>query len=212
MQAASAFRRGTRYIPEPLRRATQIKLSNVPTTAIPADLRRLINRAQVQGVEHAAIDYHRFEPSGHAYLQLKHSDFLLPNLAALEKVSLSGVHLVAEPSNREPMSEQFDGNGLSSELDSNGKNVVVWGLPKAIGPEVLDRLIQGFNFPPGEPYIFKLPTLPFTGRETFTLACRFMVRLTSESEAHRLVRELHMTPYWPDLHGTKYPIRARVIY
>lgn len=34
-----------------LQRATRIQLSNVPPTATPADLRRLIARGQVQGVE-----------------------------------------------------------------------------------------------------------------------------------------------------------------
>ncbi|KAJ7489841.1 hypothetical protein B0H11DRAFT_1859835 [Mycena galericulata] len=209
MASNSALRRGTRYIPDSLKRAKQIQLSNVPQTATPADLRRLITRAQVQGVEHAAIYYRRFEASGRAYLQLTHPDFLLPNLDALEKVTISGVHVVAEPINRAPATERelLNGNGLSSELDSNGKNVVVWGLPKTAGPELLDQLMQDFSFPPGEPYIFKTP-IP-TG---FTLASRFLVRLASVSEAHRLVRQLHMTNYRPDVYGAKHPIRARVIY
>lgn len=161
-----------------LRLATQIQLSNVPRTATPADLRRLISRAQVQGVEHSmvssflwpqghpliptpsvALDYHRLEPNGRAYLELTHPDYLSPNLDALEKVTISGVHLVAEPSNRVPdfENEQLNGDGLSSELGSNGKNVVVWGLPKGAGPGMLDQLMDGFSFPPGEPYIFKMP-------------------------------------------------------
>jgi hypothetical protein len=51
-------------------------------------------------------------------------------------------------------------DGLSTELASNGRHVVVWGLPHAVEPEVLDNEIlrpSSFRFPPGEPYIFKLP-------------------------------------------------------
>ncbi|KAJ7109244.1 hypothetical protein C8R44DRAFT_802008 [Mycena epipterygia] len=207
--ASAPLRRGTRYIPESLKRATQIQLSNVPKTATPADLRRLIIRGQVQGVEHAAIEYKRLDPTGRAYLQLIHPDFLLPNLDALERVSLSGVHLLAEPSNRAPtpMPEQMNGNGLSSELKSDGKNVVLWGIPKAVGAELVDELLEGFSFPPGEPYIFKMPA-----PDSFTFVGRFLVRLVSAPEAHRLVRQFHMTHWNPPVHGNKYTIRARVIY
>ncbi|KAJ7470626.1 hypothetical protein FB451DRAFT_345769 [Mycena latifolia] len=219
---ASSLRK--RVIPESLKRATQIELSNLPRTATPADLRRLILRGQVQGVEHASIEYHRLEPTGRAYLQLTQPEFLLPNLDALEKVSISGVHPVAEPSDRPAMSDQINGNGLGSELDSNGTCVVIWGLPKSIRPEALDKLFQGFSFPQGEPYIFKMPRLaalaflrPSSKTSTpspqlFTFTSRFLVRLDSVSEAHRLVRQLHMTSWNPVQHGTKYPMRARVIY
>ncbi|KAJ7219147.1 hypothetical protein GGX14DRAFT_590278, partial [Mycena pura] len=189
-----------------------IELSNVPPTATPADLRRLISRAQVHGVEDAAIDYYRLEPTGRAYLKLTHPDFLLPSLDALEKVSISGVHPVAEPSSRPSMSTQADGNGLSSELGSDGKHVVVSGLPKAVGPEVVDELLEGFSFPPGEPYIFKLPRCAVCPPPHFTFVSRFLVRLSSVSEAHRLVRQLHMTNFKPAVHETRYPLRARVIY
>jgi hypothetical protein len=97
------------------------------------------------------------DPTGRAYLKLTHPDYLLPNLDALEKVTISGVHPIAEPSHGRPNFAPHDGSGLSTELASNGKNVVVWGLPKAVGPEVLDELMVGFSFPPGEPYIFKMP-------------------------------------------------------
>jgi len=188
-------------------RTTQIQLSNVPKTATPADLRRLVTRAQVNGVEDVAIEYHSLEPNGRAYLKLTHPDYLLPNLDALEKVTISGVHLVAEPSDRAPMSDRFNGNGLSSELDSNGKNVVISGLPKSMNLEGVDRLLKGFSFPPGEPYIFKIPST-----EAFIMTRRFLVRLVSVPEAHRLVCQLHLRWFRPELYQLQYPIRARVIY
>ncbi|KAJ7905356.1 hypothetical protein B0H14DRAFT_2327192, partial [Mycena olivaceomarginata] len=188
-----------------------VQLSNVPPTATPADLRRLIYRSQVQGVEDVSIEYRHLSPTGRAYVKLTHSDFLQPSLDALESVTISGVHTIAEPSDRPPLAAQLEGNGLSSELDSNGRYVAVWGLPKAVGPETLDAILGGrFTFPPGEAYIFKMPH-PDTNNN-FTMAARFLVRLASVSEAHRLVRELHMTYYQPEIHKTNYPLRARVIY
>jgi hypothetical protein len=171
-----------------------------------------------------AIEYRSLEPNGRAYLKLTHPDYLLPNLDALEKVTISGVHLVAEPSDRAPMSDQLNGNGLSSELDSNGKNVVISGLPKSMKLEGVDRLLKGFSFPPGEPYIFKIPRYSpnfllnrFASNldlstEAFIMTRRFLVRLVSVPEAHRLVCQLHLRWFRPELYQLQYPIRARVIY
>ncbi|KAJ6630625.1 hypothetical protein B0H10DRAFT_2207690 [Mycena sp. CBHHK59/15] len=193
------------YVVPSLKRATQIELSNVPRTATPADIRRLVARSQIGGVEQVDIEYRRLEPSGRAYLQLTHADFLLPGLDALEKVTISGVHPVAKPSDRKPRPDVVGetGDGISSELARDGKNAVVWGLPRRAGPELLDSLLGGFKFPPGEPYIFPLP-MP----EYFTMYSRFLVCLQSVSEAHRLVRQLHMTYHFDH----KFQIRARVIY
>lgn len=105
-----------------------------------------------------SIEYRHLSPTGRAYVKLTHSDFLQPSLDALESVTISGVHTIAEPSDRPPLAAQLEGNGLSSELDSNGRYVAVWGLPKAVGPETLDAILGGrFTFPPGEAYIFKMP-------------------------------------------------------
>ncbi|KAF8212378.1 hypothetical protein K438DRAFT_1806425 [Mycena galopus ATCC 62051] len=212
---ASASLRRVRQIPQSLRSATQVELSNVPRTATPADLRRLVMRAQVQGVEDVAIEYNHLTPTGRAYLKFTHSNYARASLDILEKYSITGVHPTAEPSDRAPVSAQLEGNGLSSELDSRGRYVTVWGLPRAVGPEVLDKLIVNrFSFPPGEPYIFKMPPLggERSGGPMFTLFSRFLVRLSSVSEAQRFVRELHMTYFQPEEHKTRYPIRARVIY
>lgn len=43
-------------------------------------------------------------------------------------------------------------------------------------------------------------------------ASRYVVRAKSKSEAHRIVRRLHMTYYKPDNYGGNFPIRARIIY
>ncbi|KAJ7172614.1 hypothetical protein C8R46DRAFT_1348986 [Mycena filopes] len=203
---ASTLIRRTRRIPPSLQHATNIKLSNIPRTATPADLRRLVLRSQVPGVGDVAIENEFLEPTGNAYLKLTHSDYLRPaSLEALEKVTISGLHPVAEPSAATPPPVLHYGTGLSSDIASNGKSVVMWGFPKTVDPAALDRqALVGFSFPPGEDYIFNL--LKYTG------SGRFMVRLVSTSEAHRLVRELHMTHWRPDSHGKKYLIRARVIY
>ncbi|KAJ7046644.1 hypothetical protein C8F04DRAFT_1061239 [Mycena alexandri] len=205
---ASAIRRARRISPS-LQNATLIKLTNISPTATPADIRRLVLRSQIPGVEDVAIDNTFLEPNGSAFLTLAHPDYLVPrSLDALEMVTISGLHPIAEPSNRKPARALFQGSGLSSELKSDGKNVVVWGFPHILDPAALDQqALGGFSFPPGEDYIFKMPTTP-----KYSSCSRFMVRLASVPEAHRLVRQLHMTHWRPDYHGNKYLIRARVIY
>lgn len=100
------------------------------------------------------------EPNGTAFLKLAHSDYMAPAaLEALEKVTISGLHPVAEPSKRWPAPALYHGSGLSSDLASDGKNVVVWGFPEILDPAALDRdALGGFSFPPGEDYIFKIAT------------------------------------------------------
>jgi len=41
---------------------------------------------------------------------------------------------------------------------------------------------------------------------------RFLVQLTSVSEAQRLVREMHMTYFEPETLGNKFMLRARIIH
>jgi hypothetical protein len=43
------------------------------------------------------------------------------------------------------------------------------------------------------------------------MTCRVLVRLRSASEAFRLLRNLHMTYFEPDVWEDKYIIRARLI-
>ncbi|KAK7014977.1 hypothetical protein R3P38DRAFT_2998748 [Favolaschia claudopus] len=214
--ASSSLRRQLRRIPDALQRATQIELSNVPRTATPADIRRLVFRAQVQGVDDVSIDYYHLNPTGRAYLKLTHSDFLLPALDALEKITISGVHPTAEPSDRPSYATEYawtEGNGLSSEIKSYGKAVAVWGYPKSFTPEALDRSLAGrFTFPQNEAYIFKLPGRETDASKPFTLYSRFFVRLDSVSEAHRFVRELHLTYHAPLQHQAKYSLHAHVIH
>lgn len=51
-----------------------------------------------------------------------------------------------------------------------------------------------------------------TGTNAFSRGSKHLVRMSSEAEAHRLVRSLHMTYFEPEVHKQKYLIRASVIY
>ncbi|KAF7295044.1 hypothetical protein MIND_01042600 [Mycena indigotica] len=200
--------RTTRYIPDHLSRATQIQLSRIPITAKPTDIRRLVARAQAPGVEDVAIEYRQLEPTGRAFLKLTHTSLLMPCLTALESVSIAGVHPLAEPSDRKASRSTF--SGLSSELGSDGKHAVVEGIPSGAGGghTVLEQLLASMHFRrphTNERYVEKLAS------RTQAIH-RFLVRLASPAEAQRLVRLVHMTHYLPSLYGTKYPLRARVIY
>ncbi|KAF7304610.1 hypothetical protein MKEN_01174900 [Mycena kentingensis (nom. inval.)] len=186
--------------------ATQIKLSNLPLTAKPDDIRRLVARSQAPGVDKIAIEYRDLEPTGCAVLNLTNTNHLSTCLNALESVSISGVHPKAEPERRTLLPTLV--NGLSSELQSNDRHVVVSGLPKGLGPAEMDQMLRRWHFRPrnGETSAVVLAARD-KGRTD-----RYLVHLDSVSEAHRLVRLLHMAYYDPAVYGQQYPLRARVIY
>ncbi|KZO95165.1 hypothetical protein CALVIDRAFT_179483 [Calocera viscosa TUFC12733] len=118
------------------------------------------------------------------------------------------------------------GNGPDAGTRSMGRDVVLYGLPGKIEPEDVLAALKGFAFrkkankkdlgneaetdgmdeEERAQAVYKLPQI---GR---SLTSRHLVRLESQSEAHRLVRQLHMTYWDQDLWGTKYTCRARVVY
>jgi len=102
------------------------------------------------------------------------------------------------------------GNGPDGGLASNGKNVIMWGLPGKLEPAYLKSYLKRFTLSgkTGEEEITKLEL----GSAVNALSSRHLVRCISVSEAHRLVRMMHMTYYNQPLYEEKYLVRARVIY
>nr|GAT44021.1 predicted protein [Mycena chlorophos] len=198
----------------PLKQATQIQLTNIPKTATPSDIRRLVARAKAPGVESVAIEYKQLRPTGRAVLNLAHSGFLTECLRLLEGVSISGAHPVARPSEWKHKSNLM--NGLSSELGTNGMHVYISGIPRHPRWEVpaLEELLASHKFsrPIGSnaPWIEKLPLSRRLNVEPNVRD--FRVRFGSVAEAHRFVRQVHMTYYLQSKHGTTYPLQAWVLY
>lgn len=46
----------------------------------------------------------------------------------------------------------------------------------------------------------------------YVIASKHLVRATSVTLAHQIVRKIHMTYFHEESYGTKYPIRASIVY
>ncbi|KAG1875080.1 hypothetical protein C8R48DRAFT_691336 [Suillus tomentosus] len=199
---------------------THIQLRELPRSALLTDLRRLCIRNQLLGVTDVAIDYHRFLPTGRAYLTLAHTKHLQKNLQALEKASVGSLTIKATsaPAPRSghgldrtgTQRKVFSGNGPHGGMSSRMKHVVIWGLPGKISEEAVENYLRDFRLDNVDGKIGAVKVeLP---ANTFSLYSRYLVRPTSMPEAHRLVRKLHMTYYQPEHWGRRYQLRARVVY
>jgi len=102
------------------------------------------------------------------------------------------------------------GNGPQGSILNPGKNVVLWGFPGKMREDGVEDLLKSWRlaWSAGVLEVVKMERV----EQQFTLVSRFLVRLASASEAHRLVRLLHMTYHEPETRGQKYQVRARVIY
>jgi len=205
-----------------------IQLRNVPRTAIPSDIRRLVSRTKLQGVADVAVDYHRFSPTGRAYLTLTNSDYLRPNLTALQKSHISTFPIKAmssSPPNNGPPSRMrgakgrteavnrgiITGNGPHGGMLNPSRNVVIWGLPGRLTRAQLRDFLKDCNVPDTDESRMEIVKLHRTD-DSFSIFSRHLVRLQSMALAHHLVRLLHMTYFEEGKWGRQYQIRARVIY
>ena len=121
------------------------------------------------------------------------------------------------------------GDGPNGGITSNNKSVVLYGLPGKMTVEALTYYLKSFKLAdpaPESKEIVKMDLYVHVRSACFTtvlipyisppghqsLTSRFLVRLASSSEAHRLVRKLHETFYEPEIFDKRYRVRARVIY
>ncbi|CCM02401.1 uncharacterized protein FIBRA_04499 [Fibroporia radiculosa] len=212
--------------PEP----THVLLSNVPRTATPADIRRLCAKHKAVHVSRVAIDYHRFTPTGRAWLTITSPNFAQNTAKSLNRSMLGASTIASHPADpsaktRPPFRTRGTkgrleaaerglvmGMGPDGGVSNQGRNVVIYGMPGKMTPESLREYLKSFKLAGsegGQKEIIKLE-VPEVQRVTFI--SRYFVRTSSISEAHRLVRRVHMTFFQSDIHGTRYPIRAQVLY
>ncbi|EPT06196.1 hypothetical protein FOMPIDRAFT_1034132 [Fomitopsis schrenkii] len=206
---------------------TFILAHNVPRSAIPADIKRVCAKYKVEHVSDVSLDYYRFQPTGRAWLTLSSPNYMQHALKAMQGTVLSGKALRGVPVNdpseaitrtrgvkgRLEAAERglFTGNGPNGMSTGQGKGVVIYGLPGKLTPGGLRTYLRNFKLASaeaGQQEIVKLET----PNKRLTLKSRYYVRLSSVAEAHRLVRELHMTFFERNIYENKYPIRAQVVY
>jgi len=184
----------------------------------------------VTGVKEVAVNYERFSPTGSAYLTLVTSEVLNYNLKKLQHTTISSLPITAASSYppghvlRRARGERGRmnaagrgvvlGNGPRAGLLSGGKNVALWGLPGKLANEALKGYLQNFKLAgtEGGKREFTRIDLQSSITPSFSRVSKHVVRMSTEAEAHRLVRVLHMTYFEPEIHKQKYLVRARVIY
>jgi hypothetical protein len=122
----------------------------------------------------------------------------------------------------------IQGNGLHGGVGRGGTNVVLWGLPGTLTEQGLKSSLVHFQLigtAGGKRDIYKIEkcvySFPYSDLAdvschrpdfVFSALSRFLVRTVSISEAHRLVRYLHMVHFRPDIFQDKYLVRARIVY
>ncbi|EIN07428.1 hypothetical protein PUNSTDRAFT_114870 [Punctularia strigosozonata HHB-11173 SS5] len=212
----------------PLSKAARlhIQLRDLPRSALPSDIRRVINKAKVENVADVTLDYKKFVPTGRAYLTMTHPDFTESNIRKLHGLTLTSIPVTvftcdpppgdARPSRSRGVQGRAEaeergvitGNGPNGGITGRGKTVALWGLPWKITSEQVKLNLKGFQFAASGDEVYKLDK---AGIENHSQS-RHIVRLASASEAHRLVRRLHLTYWSKEMYGTKFLVRARVIY
>ncbi|KAK7693396.1 hypothetical protein QCA50_002964 [Cerrena zonata] len=218
-----------RYKGAPPTSSRYMKLSNVPRSTTPADLRRFCAKNKIENTESFILNYERFRPTGTAFISFTKPDFTPNALKVLHGNTLGGSRIEAELvrphdfnsggftrtrgiKGRAEAAERglFDGTGPNAGLTRNGANVLITGLPGKSTVDIIRTFVRSYKpagfEDKGDVIKVELPHM------RMAVTASFVVRLASVSEAHRLVRNLHMVYYRSDLFHEKYPLRAHVIY
>jgi len=225
MSAFAAIRRSALRTADTLPKdhsSVHVKLTGLPRTATPADITRLLAMNKVHNITKVTLDYRRFEPTGCAFLTLSQPSVLPKTLASLKQLRYFGHPLIprttrppSEPrmrsrglKGREEASERsiVAGTGSQAGITDVGRSVLLSGLPGKISTNAVRRCLNDYNLMGGQAEVVKMAS-----NSKSTMTSRVLVRLCSPSEAFRLLRNLHMTNYEPDVWGDKYIIRAKLI-
>ncbi|KAI8998580.1 hypothetical protein BD414DRAFT_512189 [Trametes punicea] len=221
----TALRRAGKDVLQAKPPRVHVELSGLPRTALPHDLRRLCGKSKVENVGSVAIDYERFRPTGKGILTFSLPEYAAAAYKALNSTVVGGKRVQARPISIVPEIPRsrgikgrleaaqrgiITGNGPSGGVTSSGRNVVLYGLPAKVIPAVLVEALRSFKLAGtefGKEVVVKLET-----QNQVTTSSRFLVRMSSISEAYRLVRTFHMQLWRPDLHGDKFLLRAFVVW
>ncbi|GBE81919.1 hypothetical protein BKA93DRAFT_819367 [Sparassis latifolia] len=205
-----------------------IVVHGLPRSALPADVRRACLKAKVD-VASVSIDYFRLLPTQKAFIELHSPLYLQSSLKNLKNAVVGGSQIYSYPS-QDPTGGRPDrtrgikgraeaaergiitGNGPAGGLTSQGKNVVMSGLPGRMTAEALREFLKGYKLAGSEGGKKEVVKMDVGVYQKLAFTSRHLVRTASISEAHRLVRTLHMTFFRPEVYHHLYPLRARVVY
>ncbi|KAI5121679.1 hypothetical protein M0805_002755 [Coniferiporia weirii] len=210
-----------------------IHLTGLPLSATPSDVLRLAKQVlgkddNVSNIASIKMDYHRFMPTGRAYIEMIHArhaenvakrmrDSQMTTLQVksyhapvLRPPRMRGERGRAEAASRAVL----EGNGMGGGVGAKAWDVVLWGIPGTMSAQALRYYLRrvelvGVN-PNGEPKCEVLRVE--TQSRNYSFTSKHLVRLNSSTEAHALARRLHMTYFLPEVWQTTYLVRAKVVY
>jgi len=212
-----------------LKYGKHIELGNVPLTATADDVRRLVDRAGLKGVQDVALMFNHFRPTGTALISLTRPDYLKENLNLLDSASMARTPLKAKPRllddvdaalprtrgerGREEASERgaINGNGPHGGISNGEKTVTLWGFPGKTEVPAVETILRNFKISrtkDGKGGVYKIGV----PEGEFSMYSRFIITLPNVSEAHHLVRQLNMTYFEPGSLGDRFMLRARIVY
>ncbi|KAG6821062.1 hypothetical protein H0H93_007221 [Arthromyces matolae] len=194
-----------------------IILYGVPTLATPADIQKAC-AGRLQDVQDVQLVYRNFRPDGRAMITISNPELISKTLRLLKPLHVCGVevHPVAnysldifsqrQRSAAETRSKEVEVIGSGAEFPHIERSVVLWGMPGSVSEGDVARALTGFKteLKDGKPLIQKLPK-----PEKFSIFSRFVIVMSSVSEARRLARAWHLTP-WFD--GNEDLIRAQALH
>lgn len=202
---------------------TWLKLHGLPRTVSPADVSRHVKSLTGRDPEVVHLDYRNFLSSGRAWVRFDYANKANDALKLLRGSKLAGHELRAQKTDEQNLidagqpsrsrgqkgraeaSERglVDGHGPDAKLKERGTNVYLWGLPGRMFAPELVKLFDSYGL-----RVTAEETRPIQKIERKSPTSRFLVRLTTVSGAHRLVRDFHMTEKF----GAGYLVHAQVVY
>lgn len=178
-------------------------------------------KAQLDGVTGVDMEYIRWLPAGSALIKFYRPDYIPASVQKLKGLTIAGFPVNVEELDEEHLAKhkefvrqqpQFSGTGPNANTTNLEEKVVLWGLTPRWSISDVARLLQPYQ-------LYKQDegannAIHFTPIPEQTHSKKFVVRMADAEEAHRLVRDLHMTPV-PPLQGITPPpaqfLRARVL-
>ncbi|KAI0035047.1 hypothetical protein K488DRAFT_44104 [Vararia minispora EC-137] len=205
--------------------AKHIALNGLPRAVTPADIRRILGSRHVGGhVYQVSLDYRQLLPTNKAYLTIDEQENYSRVFSALQQFPLLG-HTITAASTPTPNETptrmrgiegrelaqgrglEITGTGPQGGVVEVGRSVCLMGFPSRTKIDTLRSFLRGYKLVAGSSDITQIRS-----QSRGQGPARWLIRLESQSEAQRLVRNLHMTYFEPAFHSSRFLVQARVVY
>ncbi|TCD68885.1 hypothetical protein EIP91_009435 [Steccherinum ochraceum] len=205
-----------------------VKVTGLPRTAVPRDLRRLCVKMGVENIAEVSVYYERFTPTREGYITFTHPSFVRDALRTLNNSVIGGQRVLLEPASeptavlpartrgakgRAEAAERgvILGDGPAAGVSHPGKTVLLTGLPYGTTVLGVRYLLQSYHLEDtlklGQDDIIRIQP-----QHKDHVVSTFLIRLQDASSAQRLIRHFHMTPFQKSQErSAKFFMKARVI-